>query len=214
MKNIKFLILFLFINVAYSQYFEGRVTYKTTIENLNPDLINAIDFKERVLKPTFGKLGFMMEMYFYKVDRFMGIRVLNSETSFELYTPESKKLYKWKKGAKKGTALEVNENSSDDTLVKIIETNEVASIFNIRCKKITFEFKKTGKLEIWYNPDCFKMNKENFKDFKYNFMNILLEKLGCLPIKIKTDFFVKEIVNIDEKQISDRFFQKPDFEFF
>lgn len=213
MIHIKYLLLFFFINFSYSQNFEGEVTYKTTLVNPNPDLYDEIDFKEKIVRPTFGKQGFMIQKCFYKGNKFMGILISNFESSFELYAQESKKLYRWKKDAKKGTVLKVNESSYEDTLVRIIETNEVASIVNIRCKKTIFEFKKNGKVELWYNPDCLKVNKENFKDFKYDLKNILYEKLGCLPFRIKVGFINSEIIEINEKQISDELFKKPDLEY-
>ena len=199
--------------LTYSQNFEGQVTYKTTLQNPNPDLINAFDFKKKYVNPGFGKQGFMLQQYFYKKNRFMGIQILNFKSSFELYDPENKKLYKWEKGAKKGTVFNTNESIRDDKLVKFLETNEVASILNVRCKKAVFKFKKAGEVEVWYNPDCLKVNKEFYKDFKIDFKDIFYEKLGCMPFRVKIGIIITEIFGFEDKEIPDEVFHRPDIKF-
>jgi len=92
MRNLIYLILILFTNLTFSQTFEGQVTYKTIMENPNPEMFTDSIFKEKILKPVFGEQGFMLQKYFYKRNKYMSKISTGLENGFEIYSPKKKEI--------------------------------------------------------------------------------------------------------------------------
>ena len=57
MKNIIYLTLLIFTSLSFSQSFEGTITYKTTMENPNPEMFTDSIFKERIFQRWGGRIA-------------------------------------------------------------------------------------------------------------------------------------------------------------
>ena len=211
MKNIIYLTLILFTSLTFSQSFEGQVTYKTTMENPNPGMFTDSVFKEKILKPVFGEQGFMLQKYFYKGNRFMSEISTGLENGFELYSPEKKKIYAWKENSKEAVVRKTNEHHEMDAFIEFIETEEIDSILNIPCKKILVK-SKMGTAELWYNSDFLKINPKDYSEFKLDHKNLIFQKFGCLPFRIRMGKLNIEIIDFESMEVSNEKFDLPKFE--
>lgn len=211
MKNILYYIFLLFIKLSFSQNFEGQVTYKTTVENPNPQMLSDSIFKEQIVKPVFGEQGYMIQKYFYKGDRFMSEISTGLENGFEVYLPEQNKVYAWKAQSKEATVKKTNEHSEIDSFVEFIDTKEIDTILNIPCKKVLL-ISKMGTTELWYNSDYLKINSTDYSDFKLEHKNLIYQKYGCLPFRIKAFTFTIEIIEFKEEKVLASIFKIPEFD--
>jgi hypothetical protein len=211
MKNIIYLTLLIFTSLSFGQSFEGTITYKTTMENPNPEMFTDSVFKERILKPVFGEQGFMLQKYFYKGNRFMSETSTGLENGFELYSPEKKKVYAWKENSKEAIVKNTNKHPEMDAFVEFVETKEIDTILNIPCKKILLK-SKMGTAELWLNNEYLKIDPENYSEFKLDHKNLIFEKYGCLPLRIKAMAFNIEVIEFKAMEVSDEKFKQPEFE--
>ena len=71
-------------------------------------------------------------------------------------------------------------------------------------------------MTIWYNKDHFKMDPSLFKGHKYGHWEKILQKTGCLPLKMEQKGLMSHIVqtaiNFKEENINDAQFIIPKFE--
>ncbi|WP_452218352.1 hypothetical protein [Lacinutrix undariae] len=211
MKNIIYLTLILFTSLTYSQNFEGQVTYKTTMENLFPEMMTDSVFQEKVLKPAFGEQGFILQNYFYKGNRFMSETSTGLENGFELYSPEKKKVYAWKENSSQAIVKKTNVHPEMDAFVEFVETKETDTILNVLCKKVLLK-SKMGTAELWYNSEYLKINPKDYSEFKLDHKNLIFEKYGCLPFRIKAMTFNIEVIEFKTMKVSDEKFKLPEFE--
>lgn len=211
MKNIVLFLFIICINFSFGQSFEGQITYKTTVENPNPELVSDSIFKEKILKPVFGERGYMLQKYFYKGNRFMSEISTGLEDGFEVYDPEQNKTYAWKTGSKEVVVRKTDKHSEMDAFVEFINTKEIDTILNIPCKKVLLK-SKMGTTELWFNEDYLKVNYEDYSDYKLEHKNIIFQTYGCLPFRAKTLNFTIEIVEFNEESVSEDQFVIPEFD--
>jgi len=211
MKNIIYLILLVFTTLSFGQSFEGRITYKTTVENPNPEMFNDSIFKEKILKPVFGEQGYMLQKYYYKGNRFMSETSTGLESGFELYSPEKQKVYAWKKDSKEAIVKKTNEHPEMDAFVEFVETKDRDTILNIPCKKVLLKT-KIATTELWFNSEYLKIDPKHFSDFKLDHKNLIFEKYGCLPLKIKAGSVNIEVIEFEKMHVTDDKFKLPEFE--
>lgn len=211
MRNILQLTLLIITSLSFGQSFEGRVIYKTTMENPNPEMFTDSVFKEKILKPVLGEQGFMLQKYYYKGNKFMSETSTGLENGFELYSPEQKKIFAWKENSKEAIVKKTNEHPEMDAFVEFVETKETDTILNIPCKKILLK-SKMGTAELWFNSEYLKIDPENYSEFKLDHKNLIFEKYGCLPLKIKAMSFNIEVIEFQAMEVTDERFKLPKFE--
>ena len=211
MKKALYFILILVTQITFSQSFEGRVTYKTTMENPYPDMFTDSVFKEKILKPVFGDQGFMLQTYYYKGDQYMSEIATGLENGFEVYVPNKKKLYAWKANSTEAVVHKTDVHSDLDAFVELIETKEIDTILNIPCKKILLK-SKMGTGELWLNTDYLKVNAGDYADFKLNHKNIIFQKYGCLPFRTRMGTMTVEVIAIESMEVAIEKFELPKFE--
>lgn len=181
------------------------------MENPNPEMFTDSIFKERILKPALGEQGFILQKYFYKGNKFMSETSTGLENGFEVYSPDKKKVYAWKENTKVAIVKKTNEHPEIDAFIKFIETSEIDTILNIPCKKILVE-SKMGTTELWYNSNYLKIDPEDYSEFKLDHKNLIFEKYGCLPFRVKAAMFCIEVIDFKSMEVSEDKFEIPEFE--
>jgi len=72
-----------------------------------------------------------------------------------------------------------------------------------------------GQMTYWYNSNHLKMDAGLYEGFLYGHWAAILEKTGCLPLKIENDGFMAKtsqvVIEYKEEKIEDKIFELPEF---
>jgi hypothetical protein len=211
--NRLFLLLtfFLYFNLSFGQTFEGYITYKMEVLNPNPEIIPDVAWQKGI-KEQLGESGYMLQKYFYKKDKYISEIQAGNENGYQLYNVADKLLYSWQLNSE--TAMTVDSRVFADDFKEIIENEKSETIMGIVCKSIIVK-SKMGEMTIWYNKDYLKIDSHLFEEHKYGHWNYILNKIGCLPLKMEQKGLMSHIVqtaiNYKDEVVDDKKFLLPKF---
>lgn len=204
------LVMVFFCNLN-GQTFEGSITYKMEALNPEPTMIPDSSWQKGV-KEQFGKRGYMLQIYYYKKANYMVEIDAGKEKGFQIYDPGNGLLYSWQQHS--DTAITQDTKMQTDKLIGIYDSDKMDTIMGIPCKSIVVK-SETGETTLWYNPDYFKVNSNDYKKHRYGHLNSILKKIGCLPLKIERKAFmshmVQTLVDFKVRAMDDKRFEVPKF---
>lgn len=211
-KQLWVLIFTLASTVTYAQTFEGWITYKIDALNPNPEMIPDSIWQQK-MKETLGTQELFIQKYYYKKDKYTSEMNMGKEKSFLVYNPQDKLLYSWQMNTNEGVTIDSRKYA--DEFVEIINNKSVETILGIPCQSIIVK-SKSGQLTLWYNNRYFKMDAGFYKGHIYGHWEQILNRIGCLPLKIEQKGFMTRIVQTaiayKEEPVNDTRFAIPKFE--
>lgn len=210
-QNICILIFILISTVSTAQSFEGWITYK--MEALNPNKEMFPDsLWHQILKEQFGESESITQKYFYKNDKYVSEIKSEKVNGFQAFDNNNKLIYSW--ALNSDTAITLDTRKYLDELIEIVDNENTETILGIVCKSIIVK-SKLGQMTIWYNKDYFKIDAALFKGHKYGHWESILQKIGCLPLKMEQKglmtHLVQTAIDFKEETINDNQFVIPKF---
>ena len=210
-KLILTLFFCLSISILFAQSFEGTISYKVTMGNPNPEAMSDADWNN-IMKEQLGERGYMIQNYFYKGAKYFAEIDAGKQTGYQAYNPEDNLIYSWAKDSKEAVTLDSRKQM--DKFTEIVEGEGTETIAGVECKSIIVK-SGFGSMTLWYNPDHLKMDPSQYKGFIYGHMEQIVEKIGCLPLKIKINGVMgkitQEAMEFKEEPVEDSKFAIPTF---
>lgn len=154
----------------------------------------------------------MIQKYFYKNAAYISEVEAGNQKGFQAYNPKDGLLYSWQKNS--DSAVTVSSKKYMDKFIEIIDSKETDTILGILCKSVIVK-SKMGQMTLWYNSEHFKMDAELYKGHIYGHWEQILNKIGCLPLKMEQKGFmshiVQTIIEFKKMPINDKKFEIPKF---
>lgn len=207
-QQILFILILLNCTVAYSQTFEGWITYRKDFLNPNPKMF-ADSLWKKTIKKKYGERGYILQKNFYKRGKYSSEIDAVTENGFQVFNQNDKLLYAWK--ANSDTVVTINTKKSMYDLIEISSNTALDTILNIPCKSIIVK-KALGQTIIWYNNEILKVDAKLYKGHKYGHWEQILAKIGCLPLKIEENgYIIQTAIEYKEEQVDENKFVIPKF---
>lgn len=210
MKNIFYIIIFLYTVSCSSQSFEGQVTYKHTFNPIDDKMFGDNESLETFRESIFGEDGHRIEKSYYKENRFLSEYTQDLLKYKKVYKPEKEKIYFWKENTETFVDQKTNVLAIPDDFIEFVSSKETITILNIQCKKILLKT-KMGITEIWYNEDYLKIDPKDYSEFKLDHLNLIYQKIGCLPFKTISAGYTIEVIDFKSIKVADESFELPGF---
>lgn len=205
------LLFTLSVSIIFAQSFEGRISYKVTMGNPYPEEVSEEEW-QNIVKAQVGERGYMLQNYFYKGAKYFAEIEFGKELGYQAYIPEDDLIYSWAKDSEE--AITLDSRKQMDEFTEIFEGEGTETIAGVECKSIIVK-SVLGSMTIWYNSDYLKMDPALYKGFVYSHWEQIVEKIGCLPLKIKMEGLMgkvtQEAIEFKEEPIDDSKFTIPTF---
>lgn len=205
------LLLTLMSIEAISQNFEGWIVYKMEALNPNPQIIPDSIWKSGI-KEQFGEKGYMIQKYYYKENNYISEIEAGKEKGYQAFNAKDKLLYSWQLNS--DTAITADSKKSMDEFIEIIESESLDTIMGIPCKSIVVK-SKMGQTTLWYNNNYFTIDAVLYKGHLYGHWEQILNRIGCLPLKMEQKSFMTHIVQTAMEYkvtaVNDKQFDIPKF---
>lgn len=174
---------------------------------IKPDMIPEDTWKIK-MQELHGDQGYMVQKNYYKTGQYRGEINTGNEIGFEVYNPVDSLHYSWQLNAE--SAIVRNKNKSPFIRVKeIIDLETIDTIGKIPCKMLEVRL-SIGKYTVWYNKDYFKFQANAYKGSIFS--NEVVEKIGCLPIKIELKGMMSvELMDYENQKVAEDKFVIPEF---
>ena len=196
---------------AFSQSFEGSITYKLEVLNPDPEKFPDSLWKQEVTN-KFGNKGYIVQKYYYQLGQYISEIDAGNEKGYQAYNPKDKLLYAWQVGS--DSAITIDSRKSIDQLTEIVDSKQKDTIMGIVCSSIILK-SAFGEMTLWYNPSRFKMDATLFNEHAYGHWYQILKKIGCLPLKMEQKSFFSHVVQTaieyNEARIDPKIFIIPAF---
>ena len=208
------IFLFLLILTSFSTYaqtFEGWILYK--IVPIKPEIEGVSDsIWQKALMEKFGEKGYMETKAYYQQGNYAAEIVAGAEKGFQVYNPKNGLLYAWQTHS--DTAITINSKKSRDEFMEIFVSDKIDTIAQIPCNQMVVQ-SAMGKTTVWYNKEYFKTDAKYFKGRLYEHWEEIIQKIGCLPIKIRRETFLsaneQTLLDYEEVAVDKKVFTIPKF---
>lgn len=195
----------------FSQSFEGIVTYKNEFLNPDPETITQESWNAQTLA-SLGERGYILLKYYYKGDRYKSESTEGDKEAFQMYDPISKLVYDWQKDSSQATTS--NTTISTEEILGFEYLNEKETVLGIECNMLVITSNE-GTMKLWYNNDYLKKEASLFSGHKSGNLEYILQKIGCIPLKIELKgsmiHAVQTVLKINSQTVDDSIFVLPTF---
>jgi hypothetical protein len=205
------LLILLKFNSLTGQIFEGKIIYRSTIENAMPDKLSKDLFNQMFNEPgdSIAILYLRNEQYkFVQID----LKTQKPKTTLQ-YDPIKRRIYSGS-GTSDSETFYYDLNDSLIEKPNVIQNdNDTIYVLGKKCKSITISDDPMSKNIIYYSDD-YKVDTKSFASNTYGFSQYIY-LTGALPLKIimtgngapqKVVYTAKEIVKV---KLDDKIFKAP-----
>jgi hypothetical protein len=176
---VLFILLFGISNCIFSQEFEGKIIYRTSVENANPERISDEQFKM-----MFQDIDTIAVLYLsqnqYKLE------TLNFETNkcrtINQYDPITSRILSYMAGDKYLCWYSEPKNNSSFKPTIYKDVYDTITILGHKCSSVTLDYGVTSKAKIYYSED-FRVDKKSIENDNFGFLDYIYE-CEALPLKI------------------------------
>lgn len=215
--KVIFYLLFIFsCSSVFGQSFEGTISYKVSLASPNPDIISDEEWNNKH-KNVMGERGYLQHNYSYKEDKYFVEIDMGEMSGFQAYNPADSLIYNWFNDSKFANTYDMRKKRGQK--ITFIEGNKTEIIAGIECKSLTVETYRNEPMTVWYNSDFLKMDtagQNAFADAPHWDWNQIIEKIGCLPLKMEQisigGILVHEVFEYKQQPVDDAKFVLPSFE--
>lgn len=202
---------FIFLNLdnSFGQVFEGKIVYKTTIENAHPERISNEIFNQMFHGETDS-----ISIFYIENDKYKFVEINSKTKKAKIicqYDPEKKRIYQ-----------SIGSNDSDLSHVDLkdlslekpkvsINNSDTIYILGKKCKSLIIINSKTQLKTIIYYSDDYRVDTKSLENNSYFFSEYIYLS-GALPLKMvitgddaifKVVYTAKEII---KEKLGDKVF--------
>ena len=180
--NVGFLIvLFGISNCVFSQEFEGKIIYRTSVENANPERISDEQFTM-----MFQDIDTIAILYLnqnkYKLE------TLDFETNkcktINQYDPITRRILGYIAGDNYLCWYSETSNIASFAPTIYKDDHDTITLLGHKCSSVTLDYGNTSKVKIYYSED-YKVDRKSIENDNFGFLDYIYE-CGALPMKIVT----------------------------
>ncbi|CAL2055715.1 DUF4412 domain-containing protein [Tenacibaculum sp. 190524A05c] len=197
-KFLSFILLLVVNSIVAQKSFEGVITYKLSYQDKTGEM------SDEEAKEFMGS----KQTYYIKGNKFK--TEMNGMLKMSQYYTGKDSIY-----TKMGTSQFLMYIKTDEQKEKILSIEEKKSVTKIMGKDCDLLDIKTdeGTIQYYFTSD-FKVNAEDYKNYKYGLWYYCLDKAnGSLPVKLIMDTeelkLTIEAVKVENKELDDAIFELP-----
>ena len=203
MKKTLIPILFLLTNHIFSQEFEGRITYRNSIEKT--DVRNSFDLQ--------NFLAFMGDTTNVITKGGSYKKITNGNFKpYELYNSSSPICY-YKERLASDTLYFIDYRKFNDFDFEYEIESESDTILGYVCDKLTVTDKINGSVLLCYFAPDLKQDPNNYKDYRQDNMNKIMELTKAVILRYVSLSggmkIVQEAVTVERLKVGDNEFEIP-----
>jgi hypothetical protein len=196
---------------SFGQIFEGWITYKMEMGSPNTAMFPDSVWQQ-MLEEQLGERGYGLQKCYYKKDKYRTEIDAGKDQGIQIFNPKNHLLYSWELDG--DTATTIDTRKYVDKFKEFLASDLTDTIMGIPCKSIILK-SSMGKMTVWYNSDYLKIAPATYKNHEYGHWAKILEKTGCLPLKIEQNVFMIKMtqtaIEYKETPLNDKLFELPKF---